>query len=104
MPDSSPGDAQAPWYRWEGDTLILRIHLQPRACRDSLNGPYGDRLKISITAPPVEGAANHHLIRFLAKTFRVPASQITLRSGMHARQKCVAIHAPRTLPVAMKSA
>lgn len=86
-----------PWYRWEGDTLILRILTQPRASRDAISGPHGDRLKIRITAPPVEGAANQHLRRFLAKTFRVGVSHVELISGHNARQKCFAIHGPRQL-------
>lgn len=96
MTGPTPTEGHA-WYRWEGDTLILDVLTQPRASHDAISGPHADRLKIRITAPPVEGAANQHLTRFLAKTFRVPAAQVELRSGHNARQKSFAIRAPRNL-------
>jgi uncharacterized protein (TIGR00251 family) len=90
-------DSNAGWYRWDGDDLILRVHAQPRAAKDEIVGPHGDSLKIRITAPPVEGKANAHLIKFLAKAFGVPKSQVDLLSGETGRAKRFRIQAPRRL-------
>ncbi len=54
------------YYRWDGEDLILDCHLQPKASSDEFAGLHGDRLKIRLTAPPVEGKANAHLMAFLA--------------------------------------
>lgn len=86
------------WYQWQGEDLILSVRLQPRASRDEIVGPHGDALKIRITAPPVEGQANAHLLRFLAETFAVGRGEVTLLSGDTARSKRLRIHAPGQLP------
>lgn len=86
------------WYRWDGEDLILACHLQPKASRDEFAGLHGDRLKIRLTAPPVEGKANAHLMAFLAKAFGVPKSQVSLESGELNRQKRVRIARPQCLP------
>ncbi|PKM43665.1 MAG: YggU family protein [Gammaproteobacteria bacterium HGW-Gammaproteobacteria-1] len=88
----------AAWFRWQGSDLLLTVRLQPRASRDEIVGPHGDSLKIRITAPPVEGQANAHLIRFLAGAFGVSRSQVTLVSGETARSKQLRIESPRQLP------
>ena len=92
----------APWYQWDGEDLILAVHIQPKSSRDALDGSYGDRLKIRITAPPVDGEANKHLIRYLARLFDVPRSQVQLLSGAGGRSKRIRIEQPRTLPAEIK--
>ena len=91
------------WYRWEGDTLVLELRVQPRARTDAVIGVQGERLKLCISAPPVEGEANACLIRFLAKLFKVTQAQVTLQRGAHGRDKRVRIHAPRVAPDAVVS-
>jgi len=83
---------------WEGEDLSLRVHIQPRASADQIVGIQGDRLKIRITAPPVDGKANAHLIAFIAKVFGVPKSSVTIARGETGRTKTLSIHAPRRLP------
>lgn len=61
--------------------LLLNIYLQPKASKDQIVGLHGDELKVTITAPPIDGQANAHLIKFLSKQFRVAKSQIELRKG-----------------------
>ena len=50
------------WYRWDGGDLLLSLKLQPRSSRDAFAEPWGERLRVRITAPPVDGQANAHLI------------------------------------------
>lgn len=86
------------WHRWDGEDLVLACHLQPKASKDEFAGLHGDRLKIRLTAPPVEGKANAHLLAFLAKAFGVSKSQVSLESGELNRQKRVRVRRPQLLP------
>lgn len=88
----------ADFFRWENDDLLLSIKVQPRASKDELAEVLGDSLKVRITAPPVDGAANQHLIAFLAKIFKVSKSQVTLISGETGRDKRLRVHAPKQWP------
>lgn len=83
---------------WRAGDLTLHIRLQPRASKDEIVGWHGDALKIRITAPPVDGKANKHLLTFLAKQFKVPTAQVALISGQTGRDKRVCIQAPRHIP------
>ncbi|MCK5340508.1 MAG: YggU family protein [Desulfobulbaceae bacterium] len=67
--------------------IALTVHVQPKASRNRIIGLHGDALKISITAPPVEGKANKAIISFLAGLFHIPKSAITLKSGQQSRTK-----------------
>ncbi len=62
----------AGFYQWQGDDLILRVKVQPKASKDELAEILGDQLKVRITAPPVDGKANKHLLAFLSKLFKTP--------------------------------
>jgi uncharacterized protein (TIGR00251 family) len=86
------------WYRWDGTDLILLLHIQPKARKDEIVGPHGDRLKIRITAPPVDGKANKYLLKYLASQFGVSGNQLLLESGETGRDKRIRITAPRQLP------
>ena len=84
--------------RQEGDTLWLDLYIQPKASRDQFQGLHGDELKLAITAPPVDGQANSHLIKFLAKQFKVAKGQVTIVKGELGRHKSVTISAPKQFP------
>lgn len=86
------------YFRWDGEDLILDCHLQPKASSDEFAGLHADRLKIRLTAPPVEGKANVHLLAFLGKAFGVAKSQVSLISGELNRHKRVRIQRPQSLP------
>jgi uncharacterized protein (TIGR00251 family) len=73
------------------EPAAVRFHVVPRASRTEVAGRHGDAVKIRIKAPPVDGAANEELIRFLAKRLRVPRSAVQLLSGASSRDKRVAI-------------
>ncbi len=86
------------WYRWDGDDLVLQLRVQPRASRDELAGPHGERLRVRITAPPVDGRANAHLMRFLAAAFGVPPAGVRLERGETGRDKVVRVMRPQRFP------
>jgi uncharacterized protein (TIGR00251 family) len=71
----------------------LRLHVQPRASRSELGGRHGDAIKVRLTAPPVDGAANQALLRFLAAQLEVPLSALSLVAGASGRSKVVAVEA-----------
>jgi len=83
---------------WQTDALVLRLVIQPKASRDSLVGLHGDELKVAITAPPVDGQANTHLVKFLSKQFKVAKSQISIEKGELGRHKQVRITNPQNIP------
>jgi uncharacterized protein (TIGR00251 family) len=89
---------KARFYSWHNDSLFLHLYVQPRASQDEIVGPHGDSLKVRITAPPVEGKANEHLLKFLAKVFGVSRKQISLTSGQQGRHKQLRITQPSRLP------
>ncbi|MDX1693534.1 MAG: DUF167 family protein [Ketobacteraceae bacterium] len=88
----------SPYYRWDGDDLILSCRLQPKASSDELVGPHGEQFRIRITAPPVDGKANRHLTKFLASEFGVSNRQVVLESGDHGRSKVLRICSPKKIP------
>lgn len=69
------------------DGIRLAVRLQPRASRNQVTGIWGDRLKIQLTAPPVEGAANAACQAFLAESFGVSKSAVRLVGGEKSRDK-----------------
>jgi len=86
------------FFRWDEADLILFCHLQPAAKTNAFAGLHGERLKIRLTAPPLEGRANAALIDFLSETFAVSKADIKLESGLQSRQKRVRIKKPQRLP------
>lgn len=86
------------YLRLDGKDLILQCHIQPGAKRSELAGEHGERLKIRLQAPPVDGKANTELIRFLGKLFGVPRRDIQIESGELSRQKRVRISNPVQWP------
>ena len=82
----------------QGDELVLHLVIQPKASRDQIIGVHGDERRVAITAPPVDGQANSHLIKFLAKQFKVAKGQVTIVRGELGRHKTVAIDSPKQLP------
>ena len=74
-----------------GSGARVRVRVQSRASRTELAGIYGDAIRIRIAAPPVDGAANDELIRFMAKRVGVPPSAVSIASGQSGRDKLVGI-------------
>lgn len=83
--------------------IVLHLYIQPKASRDQWVGWYGDEYKLAITAPPVDGKANDHIIKLLAKTFKVAKRNVVIEQGELGRHKRVAIHFPTLIPEALAS-
>jgi uncharacterized protein len=74
------------------DHTDLRVRVQPRASQTEVVGLHGGALKVRLAAPPVEGAANRELERFLAKALGLPRSAVELLRGATSREKLVRVH------------
>jgi uncharacterized protein (TIGR00251 family) len=85
-------------FQWQGQDLLLFCHLQPGASKNEFCGLHGDRLKIRIKAPPVDGKANAAIIDFLSKEFAVPKSHIKIEQGELGRQKNIRVESPKKIP------
>jgi uncharacterized protein (TIGR00251 family) len=84
--------------RRDGTDLLLEVRVQPRASQSGFAGLIGERLRIRLQAPPVDGRANAALVEFLAQACGVPRSRVTIEHGLAGRDKRVRIHAPAALP------
>ena len=70
---------------------VLSVHIQPKASTTECVGIYGDAIKIRVAAPPVDGAANDELIRFLARQLSIPFTSVRIHSGASGRRKRVLV-------------
>jgi uncharacterized protein (TIGR00251 family) len=67
------------------------VHVIPRASANCVAGIHGEAIKIRLTAPPVEGAANQALIKFLSRKLGVSKNRIEIISGITSRNKIVRV-------------
>ncbi len=86
------------FYKWKNEDLHLFIRVQAKASKDEFAEIQDDRIKLRITAPPVDGKANKHLLKFLSKLFKTPKANITIKSGEKGRNKHLIIRSPAQLP------
>lgn len=86
------------WYTWHGERLTLQLKIRAGGRGTGVIGPHGDRLKVQVRAPAVDGKANAALLSFLAAEFRVPANRIALVRGIAAPLKTLVIERPLELP------
>lgn len=70
-------------------SVTFAVRVVPRASRTEVVGEHDGALKIRVPAPPVEGAANEELTRFLARQFGVPVRAVAVVSGHSSRTKRV---------------
>ena len=85
-------------YHWEEEDLLLAVRIQPGASDDKIVEVVDDALKIRITAPPENGKANSHLVKFLANSFGVAKSRVKLITGANNQHKRLRIQSPAKLP------
>lgn len=83
---SLPGFLQA-----RGDDVCLAVKLQPRASKNEIGEALGNELRIKVTAPPVDAAANEALVRLLAETLDCPRNAVQLVRGQTSRHKQVLV-------------
>ncbi|MBU4054222.1 MAG: YggU family protein [Proteobacteria bacterium] len=76
-----------PFLEIQPEGLIITIYVQPRSSRNQITGIHGQALKVKLTAPPVDGAANKMCIEFLSKALQVPKTSIDMLSGQTGRNK-----------------
>jgi len=79
------------FLRVQADGVCLAVKLQPRASQNEIGPPLGDELKIKVTAPPVDAAANEALVRLLAETLDCPRGAVQLVRGQTSRHKTILI-------------
>lgn len=80
-------NVKPPWAVAQGADIVLAVMVQPRASNNQLCGVQGDELKVRLTSPPVDGAANKLCSQFLAKLLGCSKSQVSLLSGHKSRHK-----------------
>ena len=83
--------AEANWARRTKGGWTLAVHVQPGAKRSEAAGLRGDRLKIRIAAPALDGRANEALVAFVAEALGVPKRSVTVAAGERSRDKIVAV-------------
>jgi len=86
----APPDAVLEVTEAEGHVRFA-VHVQPRAGRNEISGVHGRAIKVRLTAPPVEGAANQALIELLSRRLGVPKSSIRILRGQSSRRKAIEV-------------
>jgi uncharacterized protein (TIGR00251 family) len=71
--------------------LTVDVQVVPRASRAAVGPAVGDRLRVAVTAPPVDGAANEAVVEALAAAFGVRRAAVTIVRGAQGRRKTVRI-------------
>ena len=89
---------QMTFIREHSKGIVFHVFIQPRASKDMIVGIHGDRLKIKVAAPPVEGEANKRCIQFLAKRLSVPRSTLQIISGHNSRNKKILLKSEQAPP------
>ena len=77
--------------RTEEGAVVFPVRVAPRVSRSAIAGLHGGALKVALTAPPVEGAANAALVKLLAKKLGVAKSAVTIVRGERGRDKQVRV-------------
>ncbi len=75
--------------RADVEGVVIDILVQPRASRERVGPVHDDRLKVAVTSPPVDGAANKAVCKLLAKTFKLAKSAVEVVGGHSSRRKTV---------------
>jgi uncharacterized protein (TIGR00251 family) len=81
-----------PFLRVQPDGVLLSVKLQPRASADEIGEALGNELRIKVTAPPVDAAANEALIKLLAQQLHCPRNRVDLVRGHTSRHKTIKLY------------
>lgn len=90
------------YLRDQADGVLLSVKLQPRASRNEIGEPLGGELRIKVTAPPVDAAANESLVRLLAGRIGCARSKVELLRGQTSRHKLLKLHGLKAADVLPK--
>ena len=90
-----------PACRRDGADLVLDVRVQPRASRSELAGLHGERLRIRLQAPPVDGKANAALVEFVAGLFAIPRARVTIEHGLTGRDKRLRLRDVASVPASL---
>ncbi|MFZ1010232.1 MAG: DUF167 domain-containing protein [Candidatus Sulfotelmatobacter sp.] len=74
-----------------GSSVAFSVKVHPRAKKEAITGELGGALKVSLTAPPIDGKANEACIEFFAKLLKVPRSSVTIASGQSSCRKVIRV-------------
>ena len=80
------------FLRAQTDGVLLSVKLQPRASKNEIGGPLGAELRIKVTAPPVDAAANQALVELLVEKLDCARGRVELVRGHKSRHKAVKLH------------
>jgi uncharacterized protein (TIGR00251 family) len=80
-----------PWIRAQAPGVQLFLRVQPGARRSAVVGVYGERLKVAVQAPPLDGRANEELLRYLALSLQLRAGDLQVEAGSTSRDKRIGI-------------
>jgi hypothetical protein len=80
------------FLRVQADGVLLSVKLQPRASANAIGDALGGELRIKVTAPPVEAAANEALVKFLAQQLDCPRNRVELVRGHTSRHKTIKLY------------
>ena len=80
------------FLRVQADGVLLSVKLQPRASANAIGDALGSELRIKVTAPPVDAAANEALVKLLAKQLNCPRNRVELVRGHTSRHKTVKLY------------
>jgi uncharacterized protein (TIGR00251 family) len=87
------------WIKEVDQGILFKIIVQPRASDNRIIGLHGDALKIKLTAPPVDGAANKMVVAYLSKCLNVPKSRLEIKTGHTGRQKQILLRYAMETPL-----
>ena len=96
---ASIGLSAAPYLREDDDGVWLNVLVQPRSTKNRLVGQHGDRLKIQVTAPPVDDRANAMVEELFSEVLGIPQRAVEIARGQSAREKTVFIRGLRLAQV-----
>lgn len=80
------------FLRVQADGVLLSVKLQPRASANEIGEALGNELRIKVTAPPVDAAANEALLKVLAQQLHCPRNRVDIIRGHTSRHKTVMLY------------
>jgi uncharacterized protein len=90
------------FLRAQADGVLLSVKLQPRASANEIGEALGAELRVKVTAPPVDAAANEALLRLLAQQLHCPRNRVDIVRGHTSRHKTVMLYGLAPEEVAAK--